>query len=150
MYTCSYQCIACAKGGSGRMCAARVTSRPRKLRFTRVSFLRFGYFLHRRRKLVVALWALLVLISLPLAPRAPGVMRVGGFSAEQAESAQAVATLQRNLDFKATNLSIIFSSDEWTVDDPRFAAATAEALRDLPNVPEVAEVIPYTTNPRQI
>src|SRR5687767_7183146 len=77
-------------------------------------------------------------------------MRVGGFSAEQAESARAVATLQRNLDFKATNLSIIFSSDEWTVDDPRFAAATAEALRELPNVPEVAEIIPYSTNPRQI
>lgn len=115
-----------------------------------MSFLRFGYFLYRRRKAIVGLWVLLVLISLPLAPRAPGVMRVGGFSAEQAESAQAVTTLQRNLDFKATNLSIIFSSDEWTVDDPRFVAATDAALRDLPNVPEVAEIIPYSTNPRQI
>ena len=115
-----------------------------------MSFLRFGYFLYRRRKLVVALWVLLVLISLPLAPRAPGVMRVGGFSSDQAESSQALTTLQNNLDFKATNLSIIFTSDEWATDDPRFIAATDEALRDLPNVPEVAEVIPYASNPRQI
>ena len=115
-----------------------------------MSFLRLGYFLYRRRKIVVALWALLVLVSLPLAPRAPGIMRVGGFSSDNAESSQALATLQRNLDFKATNLSIIFSSNEWTVDDPRFAAATEAALRDLATVPEVAEVVPYTTNPRQI
>ena len=115
-----------------------------------MSFLRFGYFLYRRRKLIVALWALLVLISLPMAPRAPGVMRVGGFSADQAESSQALTTLQNNLDFKATNLSIVFSSEEWTTDDPRFLAATDEALRDLTTIPEVAEVIPYASNPRQI
>ncbi|MFN8515793.1 MAG: MMPL family transporter [Chloroflexia bacterium] len=115
-----------------------------------MSFLRFGSLIYRRRKLVVALWALLVLVSLPLAPRAPGVMRVGGFSSEHAESSQAINTLQTNLGFKATTLSIIFSSDEWTADDPRFAAATSEALGGLSSLPDVAEVIPYTTNPRQI
>ena len=106
--------------------------------------------MYRHRKLVIGLWALLVLLSLPLAPRVAGILQVGGFSNDQAESAQALATLQRDLDFKATALSIIFSSEEWTVDDPRFAAGVQEALRDVQQVPEVAEIIPYTLNPRQV
>ena len=106
--------------------------------------------MYRHRKLVVGLWVLLVLGSLPLAPHVAEVLQVGGFSNDRAESAQALNTLQQDLNFKATALSIIFSSQEWTVDDPRFLAGVQESLRDVTQVPEVAEVIPYTTNPRQV
>jgi putative drug exporter of the RND superfamily len=115
-----------------------------------MAFLHFGQVMYRRRKLVVGLWLLLVLMSLPLAPRVEHVLQVGGFSSNDMESAQALATLQHNLDFKATSLSVIFSSDQWTVDDPRFVAAAQAAVADVTAVPEVAEVIPYATNPRQI
>ncbi len=115
-----------------------------------MSFLRFGQLIYRNRKVVLALWILLVLLSLPLAPRVATVLQVGGFSNDQAESAQALATLQRDLNFKATVLSVVFSSQEWTVDDPRFLAGVQETVRDLPQVPAVAEIIPYTTNPRQV
>jgi uncharacterized membrane protein YdfJ with MMPL/SSD domain len=73
-----------------------------------VSFLRFGSLIYRRRKLVVALWALLVLASLPLAPRAPGVMRVGGVADEQCESAKANDTQQTTHGLKAPPHAVLF------------------------------------------
>ncbi len=115
-----------------------------------MSFLQLGYTMYRRRRLVVGLWIVLALLSLPLAPRAAGVLDVGGFSNESMEASQALTTLQRNLDFKATALSVIFTSDQWTVDDPRFAATADEALRDLRTMPQVADVVPYALNPRQV
>ncbi len=115
-----------------------------------MSFLQLGYTMYRRRRLVVGLWLVLVLLSLPLAPRVAGVLAVGGFSNERMEASQALATLQQGLDYKATTLSVIFTSDQWTVDDPRFAAATAEALRDLRTMPQVADIVPYALNPRQV
>jgi len=115
-----------------------------------VSFLHFGRLMYRRRKAVVAAWIVLVLLSLPFAPRVAEVLQVGGFSNDNAESTKALATLQHDLDFKATTLSVIYTSELWTADDPRFAAGVQGSLRDVAQIPEVAEVIPYTTNPRQV
>lgn len=115
-----------------------------------MSFLRFGRMSYRHRKLVVGLWILLALLSLPLAPRVASVLQVGGFADERSESAQALTTLQHDLGFKETTLSVIYSSDEWAVDDPRFAAGVQQSLSTVAQSPAVAEVIPYTTNPRQI
>lgn len=115
-----------------------------------MSFARFGYAVHRRRRLIVGLWLLLALASLPLAPRVATVLKVGGFSSDTMEASRALVTLQQALDFKPTTLSLIFTSDQWTVDDPRFVAAASAAVRDLPSSSEVAEVVPFTTNPRQV
>jgi RND superfamily putative drug exporter len=115
-----------------------------------VSFLRFGRAIYQRRKLVVGFWVVLVLLSLPLAPRAATVLKVGGFTDDNSEASQALATLQRDLGFKETTLPVIYSSDQWTVDDPRFAAGVQESLRTVAQSPNVAEVVPYTTNPRQV
>ena len=79
-----------------------------------MSFVQFGRAVYRWRGLVIALWAVLVLASLPLAPRVAGVLKVGGFSSESMEASRALVTLQRNLDFKSTGLSVIFTSEVWT------------------------------------
>jgi len=115
-----------------------------------MSFLRLGHWLFRHRKLVVGLWAVVVLLSLPLAPRVAGVLKVGGFANDNAESSRALVTLERDLGFRPTSLSVIFSSGAWAVDDPRFLAGVQESLRDVGRVPEIAEVASFTTNPRQI
>ena len=115
-----------------------------------MSFLRLGQIIYRRRVPVVVLWVLLVLASLPLAPRVADVLQVGGFANPELEASQALVTLQERLDFKATVLSVIFESDVWTADDPRFAAAANDVLSGLPGVPRVAEVVPYAANPRQV
>ena len=115
-----------------------------------MSFLRLGHWLFRHRKRVVGLWAVLVLLSLPLAPRVAGILKVGGFANDDAESSRALVTLEQNLGFRPTSLSIIYSSQAWTVDDPRFLAAVQDSLRDVRQVPEVAEVASFTTNPRQV
>lgn len=115
-----------------------------------MAFLRLGQFIYRHRVAVLLCWLMLAALSLPFAPRVAQVLQVGGFSNERVESAQAMRTLERDLNFKSTILSVIFQSDSWTADDPRFLTAVQETLRDLPQVPEVAEIIPYTTNPRQV
>jgi RND superfamily putative drug exporter len=115
-----------------------------------VSFLKLGYAVYRRRWLVIGLWMLLVLASLPLAPRVAGVLQVGGFANDELEASRALVTLQQRLGFKATTLSVVFTSETWTADDPRFAAAVAEALRDVGGAPRVAEIVPYSANPRQV
>ena len=115
-----------------------------------MSFLHLGQAVYRRRWLVVGLWITLALASLPFAPRVASVLKVGGFASESMEASQALATLERELDFKATTLSVIFTSESWTADDPRFLAAASEAVAGLGQAPEVAEVVPYTANPRQV
>jgi RND superfamily putative drug exporter len=115
-----------------------------------VSFLRFGRLVYRHRKLVVGLWIALALLSLPFAPRSATVLQVGGFSDDNSETVQALKTLQADLGFKETTLSVIYSSDEWTVDDPRFAAGVQASLAAVAQSPDIAEVVPYTTNPRQV
>ena len=53
------------------------------------AFDRLGRFCARRRWWVVAVWALLALVAVPLAPRAPGALQPGGFSLDDLEAARA-------------------------------------------------------------
>lgn len=115
-----------------------------------MTFFRFGQLIYRRRRLVVAAWMLFALLCVPLAARVGTVLKVGGFTSNTMEATRALETLTTGLDFKPTTLSLIFSSTTWTVTDPRFEAAAQAAVRNLPSMPEVAEVVPYTVNPRQV
>lgn len=115
-----------------------------------MSFFRFGQLIYRRRHLVVTAWILFGLLCVPLAARVGTVLKVGGFTSSNMEASRALETLTTGLDFKPTTLSLIFSSTTWTVTDPRFLAAAQAAVRDLPTMPEVAEVVPYTANPKQV
>jgi uncharacterized membrane protein YdfJ with MMPL/SSD domain len=54
-----------------------------------MSFDRLGRFTVRRRWWIVFAWAALILVALPLAPRAPGALSAGGFILDDLESARA-------------------------------------------------------------
>src|SRR5215210_2891878 len=115
-----------------------------------LSFHALGYGVHRWRWGVVAVWALLLLAALPLAPRAASAFKVGGFSNPDVESARARDAIAAALDFTASVLLLIFRHPEWTAEDPRLVAEVEATLADVRTMPGVSRVVDHLSNPRQV
>jgi putative drug exporter of the RND superfamily len=113
-------------------------------------FDRLGRFVVRRARLVVAAWAVLIAIALPLAPQVPEALRAGGFIRDDLESARAKAVLERELGSPPSALVVAFHSDGLTAGTPAFETAAAAAMRDIPTAPHVVRVISHLLQPRQI
>jgi RND superfamily putative drug exporter len=113
-------------------------------------FDRLGRFVVRRARLVLGAWALLLLVALPLAPQAPGALSAGGFILDDLESAQAKALLEDELGAPPSALVVVFSSPTLEAGTPAFELAAAEAMRDVPDAPHVAQVLSHLLSPRQI
>jgi putative drug exporter of the RND superfamily len=113
-------------------------------------FYRLGRAMVRLRYVVLALWALAVLVALPFAPRVARALAPGGFSSATMESQQAVDALQQGLHTSFTNVLVIFTSDALTADDPRFAAQADAAVARLKGWSEVTGIVPFTLDPSQI
>src|SRR5690348_10010883 len=76
-------------------------------------FERLAHAVYRRRWTVIAIWAVLLLISIPFVPRVSSVLKGGGFDNGTSESDRATNALVDDLGFYRTSLTIIFSSDRW-------------------------------------
>jgi RND superfamily putative drug exporter len=113
-------------------------------------FDRLGRFVVRRARLVLAAWAVLIAVALPLAPQVPGALRAGGFIRDDLESARAKALLERELGAPPSALVIVFSSPDLVAGTPAFELAAAEATRDIPSAPHVARVVSHLVQPSQI
>jgi putative drug exporter of the RND superfamily len=115
-----------------------------------LSFLALGHAVYRWRWGVVLIWALLLAVCLPLAPRAGSALKVGGFSNPDIESARTRDVLEQALDFHASVLLVIFHHPEWTAEDPRFLAEVDRALADVRAMPGISRIVDHLVNPRQI
>src|SRR5947199_6828682 len=73
-------------------------------------FARLGRVAVRRRWAIVAIWALVLIVALPLAPRVVGVLRAGGFILDDLESARAKALLQTELKAPPSAVVIVYHS----------------------------------------
>ena len=105
------------------------------------AFERLGRFTYRRRWWVLAAWALLVLVAIPFAPRAPGALRAGGFSLDDLESARARATLVQELGVPPSALVLVYeATGTAVVGDPAFEAAVRRATADVATAPYVRGV----------
>ena len=113
-------------------------------------FERLGRFVARRARLVIGAWAVLLLLSLPLAPQVPGALSAGGFILDDLESARAKALLEDELGAPPSALVVVFSSPTLEAGTPAFELAVAEAMRDVPDAPHVAQVVSHLLQPRQI
>src|SRR5689334_16973042 len=100
-------------------------------------FERLGRQMYRRRRLVLGIWALILLGSVPFAPRLPSVLKAGGFANGTSESDRAVALLQDDLHWYASTLTIIYSSSRMTVHDAPFERAMQTSLAPLRRLPHV-------------
>src|SRR4051812_17564397 len=113
-------------------------------------FDRLGRFVVRRARWVVAGWAVLLLLALPLAPQVPGQLSAGGFILDDLESARAKALLETELGTPPSALVIVFSSADLVAGTPAFEVAAASAVRDIPGAPHVARLVSHLISPRQI
>ena len=114
-------------------------------------FYRLGLFCARRRWLVIAAWATLLLLAVPLAPQLPGALRSGGFTLNDLEASRARLVLQEELGARPSAMVIVFQSNTAAgVGDPEFERAVALAMADVPRADHVAGVIGHQLSPRQI
>jgi RND superfamily putative drug exporter len=113
-------------------------------------FERLGGFAYRRRWLVVGLWALLLLIALPLAPRASGALHAGGFNLADLESSRARTVLHDELGLPESALVLVYSSTTGQAGQAAFDSATAAARAAISGAPYVAQVLAYPFAPSQV
>ncbi len=115
-----------------------------------MSFDRLGRFTVRRRWWIVGAWAVLILLALPLAPRAPGALSAGGFILDDLESARAKALLQAELGVEPSAFVLVYQSDSLTAGTPAWIAAVREATQDVAAAPHVTRVLSHVLSPRQV
>jgi RND superfamily putative drug exporter len=113
-------------------------------------FYRLGRFAFRFRWWLVAGWMIVILAGLPFAPQASSVLKSGGFVSSDIESERAVNLLAQKLHLDLTIVQVIFTSQRYTADDPQFVREAQAALANVRTMPEVAGVVSFTDNPRQI
>ena len=115
------------------------------------AFARVGRFCARHRRAVAAAWALLALIALPLAPRAPGALQPGGFSLDDLDSAVTTHLLETTVGLPPSALVIVLQGQGGLLaGDPAFEKAAAAAIADVPRAQDVLGVYPHTLAPRQV
>ncbi|MBV9689375.1 MAG: MMPL family transporter [Ktedonobacteraceae bacterium] len=113
-------------------------------------FYHLGKIATRFRWLIVGLWIVAAAVAVLFAPQVGQVLRSGGFSSPDSESQRAVDVLVQKLHLDLTVVQVIFTSHEYTADDPRFVQESQQALARLKGWSEVTQVISFTDNPRQI
>ncbi len=113
-------------------------------------FYHLGKIATRYRWLIVGLWLVAVAAALPFAPQASQVLQSGGFVSPDSESQRAIDVLTQKLHLNQTIVQVIFTSQRFTADDPRFVQETQQALTGLNSWSDVARIVSFTDNPRQI
>jgi RND superfamily putative drug exporter len=113
-------------------------------------FYRLGKFVTRYRWWIVGVWMVLGGIALPFAPQANQVLQSGGFVSPDAESQKAIDLLVQKIHLNPTIVQIIVSSPRYTADQPEFAQEAEHTISRLRTWPEVAAIVTFLDNPRQI
>ncbi|QBD82379.1 MMPL family transporter [Ktedonosporobacter rubrisoli] len=113
-------------------------------------FYHLGRMVTRFHWWIIGMWLVAAVVALPFAPQASQVLRPGGFVSPDAESQHATDLLAQKLHLDLTIVQIIFTGQRYTVDDPQFLQQTQQALAQLRKWPEVAQIVTYADNPRQI
>ncbi|MGH2513993.1 MAG: MMPL family transporter [Candidatus Limnocylindrales bacterium] len=113
-------------------------------------FERLGRFTYRRRWLVVAFWIGLIVVALPLAPRASSVLHAGGFDLASLESSRARTILHDELGLPESALVLVYSSNSTRAGQPAFEQATASARAAITGAPYVAQILSYQLAPDQV
>lgn len=99
-----------------------------------------GYWIHRHHRWVIGFWVLLILACLPFAPSAVRRLQPGGFSSATHEAQRAGDLLQSAFQASPATLIAVYTSETWSVDDPRFLQAVDASLARVRDLPYVASV----------
>ncbi|MBA2570919.1 MAG: MMPL family transporter, partial [Chloroflexi bacterium] len=114
-------------------------------------FERLGRACARRRWSVIAAWALLALVALPLAPQTPGALSAGGFSLDELEAARARHALEAEIGLPPSVLVIVLHSEtDARAGDAAFETAVATALAAVPTADHVTGLLTHQLAPAQV
>src|SRR3954471_13684651 len=111
------------------------------------AFARLGRLAVRRRWLIVGIWAAILLVAIPIAPRVVGVLRAGGFILDDLESARAKALLQTELGTPPSAVVVVLNSPTAKAGTPAFEEPAAAAIADVPSASGVVRVLSHALNP---
>jgi putative drug exporter of the RND superfamily len=114
------------------------------------AFERLGRLVHRHRRWVIAGWAVLLLVALPIAPRVASALRAGGFTLDSLESARARALLERELGLPPSALVLVYTSPTDLAGTPTFEAAAGAAATAAAGAPHVTGILSHTVAPDQV
>ncbi len=103
---------------------------------------RLGVLVVRFRWLVVALWAVVLVLALLFAPRASSALK-GGFGDADVESRRGLEIMTDRLGLPEASLNVVFSSPTLEATDPAFVEEMQRVLRPLEALPEVPRVITH-------
>src|SRR5437660_10485520 len=113
-------------------------------------FYHLGKLATRYRWLIVGFWMVAIAVALPFAPQANSILHSGGFVTPDIESERAVTLLAQKLHLDLTIVQVIFTSQHYTADSPKFITETQTALAGVRRMSEVSGIVSFTDNPRQV
>jgi putative drug exporter of the RND superfamily len=114
--------------------------------------LALGCAIYRRRRVVLAVWGLVLLLALPLVPRVFRSLTAGGFTSSDLEAFRASQLLADRFGSNSSSLFLVYADPSGTLPatDPRFLEQVEESLVDVRQLPFVERVATPTGNPGQI
>lgn len=107
-------------------------------------FARFGDYIYRVRRYVVAAWVLVLVVCGPFAGKAADVLLAGGIEAPHSDSSVASSLLSGEFDVSAlNNVAIVLRSDSLTIEDDAFEAQVEAASKRVRGAEGVTRVVSY-------
>jgi putative drug exporter of the RND superfamily len=117
-----------------------------------VTLLDLGTFMYRRRRVVLAIWGVVLLVTMPVAPGVFRTLTAGGFTSPDLEAFSATALLADRFGENPASLFFVYTdpSGALRADDPAFHTAVGTSLADVKQLPNIERVVTAADNPRQI
>jgi putative drug exporter of the RND superfamily len=110
-------------------------------------FWRWGRTIHRRRRVVVIVWVLLLAGFGMVAHKTPGMLKDNGFTPKGSDSDRGLTELQQELDLPATLLNLVYTKSEADLTGASEKKAIMDSLGGLKKLPYVQNVS-FSETPR--
>jgi putative drug exporter of the RND superfamily len=109
-----------------------------------------GRFAFRRPWIIVAAWLVLLAMVLPILGHIERPLKVGGFSSDSSEGANAIRLLERELGFSPSQLAVIYTSDSIEADSTPFQDQVTASLSRIHDLAYVQDVVTPSLDPTLI
>ena len=106
--------------------------------------------IHRRRWLVLAVWAVLLAGAIPLAFNAEERLKPGGFTSESFPSIQAWDIFQERLNITPVTLELLLRHPELKAYDSEFLSVSQSVISLFEEFPEVTRITSHINNPVRV
>ncbi|MDB5053185.1 MAG: putative drug exporter of the superfamily [Bacilli bacterium] len=103
-------------------------------------FWRFGQNMYKYRWFVLIVWLVLMVLFVPLAKKTPGLLKDTGFTPEGSESNVGFRQLSEQLDFPASQLNLVYTSEKLDLTKEKQKKIIIDSLDELKKLPYFKEI----------